>query len=181
MDSLFHAVKMISGMEVYGCVAAAGITSHLAYFIRGEHHLQSPMLFRLALGLFAVGVFAQVQLGHLMAYHALTKTTLIFSIYFTSLFSSMVLYRVFFHPLKGFPGPFLVKTSKLWHMFHLIKVNNFKWLDSLHRKYGDVVRTGECNLMAFRIKVQGPPHDCQGSLLIQQVRMKSHYLHRMLC
>lgn len=136
---------MISELEIYSCIAAAGIASHLAYFIRGEHHSKAPVLFTLALALFAVGVFAQVQFGHLMTPQALMKTALIFSVYLTSLFSSMVIYRLFFHPLKGFPGPFLVKTSKLWHMFQIAGVNNFKWLDCIHKNYGDVVRTGECN------------------------------------
>lgn len=143
MDSLLSPTKLISGREICGCVAIAGVTSHLAYFIRGEHHTHAPILFRSALILFGIGALALVRFGHFTALEAFMNTTFIFSIYFGSLFTSTIIYRVFSHPLKRIPGPFLVKFSKLWHMVQLFRFNNFVWLDKLHKEYGDVVRTGK--------------------------------------
>lgn len=105
--------------------------------------MKAPLLFRLALFLFAVEFLADMQLGHVKTYQALVRTALLFGIYFSFTFGSMILYRIFFHPSKRFPGPFLTKTSKLWHTFEILRKNNFEWLDRLHKEYGDVVRTGE--------------------------------------
>lgn len=55
----------------------------------------------------------------------------------------MTIYRLFFHPLRRFPGPVLARVSKLWHVFHCINSRNYLLLDKLHLQYGEFVRTGE--------------------------------------
>ena len=55
----------------------------------------------------------------------------------------MLIYRVFFHPLNDFPGPFPAKVSKLWYVTQVApKVDHFKQLDKMHQQYGEFVRTG---------------------------------------
>lgn len=65
--------------------------------------------------------------------------SLIFGIYI-----SMVVYRVGFHRLKQFPGPYLARVSN----FYITGVvfgrhQEFSELNKLHKEYGDVVRIGE--------------------------------------
>lgn len=57
---------------------------------------------------------------------------------------SAIIYRLFFHRLRRFPGPSGAKISRFWTV-RLVKSSNFKYhveLEKLHRKYGDFVRTG---------------------------------------
>lgn len=59
------------------------------------------------------------------------------------LFTSLLVYRAFFHPLGKFPGPFAARLSNL----HLIQLSRrfqlFKEVQQLHEQYGDVVRIGK--------------------------------------
>ncbi|KAK1226931.1 hypothetical protein PQX77_010102 [Marasmius sp. AFHP31] len=53
-----------------------------------------------------------------------------------------LVYRIFFHPLRRFPGPTLAACTKYYRGYHDI-VQNGGWLeqlDKLHRLYGPVVR-----------------------------------------
>jgi hypothetical protein len=65
-----------------------------------------------------------------------------------SLFSSILIYRALFHPLKRFPGPFNARLSKFWTLKQVVesKLRWWKILDQLHEQYGDYVRTGETPL-----------------------------------
>lgn len=80
--------------------------------------------------------------SHTVAFLAWTSLVL-------SLWTSILVYRAFFHPLKNFPGPFGARLSKLWSLNKVLETN-IRWyrtLDELHQKYGDFVRTG--NLHCF--------------------------------
>ena len=85
-----------------------------------------------------------------------------YSIFYTTLVSSVVFYRLSpFHPLAEYPGPVLAKISKLWFvsvrgsvfecsglMLRLSKAylgwkgKQHVHYRNLHKKYGDVVRVG---------------------------------------
>jgi hypothetical protein len=61
--------------------------------------------------------------------------------------ASMVIYRLFFHRLRYFPGPWGAKLSRFYTV-GLTKRSNLRYhleLEKLHRKYGDFVRTGISN------------------------------------
>ncbi|KAI0012738.1 cytochrome P450 [Xylariaceae sp. FL0662B] len=78
-------------------------------------------------------------------YQTLNAAQLVFKVnaaFFGSLFGSLVTYRVFEHPLRGFPGPRLAAVSKLWHFCHVFNISNNLLLDRIHRRYGNIVRTG---------------------------------------
>jgi hypothetical protein len=51
-----------------------------------------------------------------------------------------VLYRLFFHPLAGIPGPFLARCSTLWQNHHYLRGYWHDDIRVLHEKYGPVVR-----------------------------------------
>ncbi|KAM7194018.1 Cytochrome P450 [Naviculisporaceae sp. PSN 640] len=51
-----------------------------------------------------------------------------------------IIYNIFFHPLRHFPGPLLQRASKLpWALQHALGTEAFK-TQKLHEKYGPVVR-----------------------------------------
>jgi hypothetical protein len=71
---------------------------------------------------------------------AAQKTTIAVLSYL-ALIASILTYRIFFHPLRHFPGPFTAKLTKLSHVLRLLeKSDNYIQADQLHKEYGDVVR-----------------------------------------
>jgi cytochrome P450 len=53
---------------------------------------------------------------------------------------SVVIYRVYIHPLSKYPGPFLWKISRLSQTYYLFR-GTLPWkIHQLHEKYGPVVR-----------------------------------------
>ena len=130
-------------VEQYLCFAAiAGVSTHLAYFIRGEHHLQAPSLFGLSVLAPIALMMAQIRLSHTGIHRAFWNTSTIMTVYLCALFGSMVVYRLFFHRLNGFPGPWMARTTKLWHCMKVLNFDSYRQIDKLHEEYGDFVRTG---------------------------------------
>jgi hypothetical protein len=46
------------------------------------------------------------------------------------------LYRAFVTPLRGIPGPFAAKFSRIWKLVEILKGHFEKTDIALHRKYG---------------------------------------------
>ena len=122
--------------------ACLGLLSHHGIFIHHEHHLGAARTFRFYILLsilvygtetrWLAGPFGNVQLA------AFT----VISAYATALLGSMFIYRVLFHPLRAFPGPFMAKVSKIWNVVKASKSTNYKLMEDMHQEYGDFVRTG---------------------------------------
>lgn len=53
-----------------------------------------------------------------------------------------VIYNLFFHPLRNYPGPILDAATGLVYVYHMVKGDSCKYLAGLHEKYGEVVRAG---------------------------------------
>lgn len=124
--------------------AAAGTLSHWTYFLHGEHHLSAPYLLRIALLIPIVTSTYLWKYTVLDAVQAIALTAQLGCSYYAALYTSIILYRVFFHRLRNFPGPFAARATKLWHVWKLApKSKNYMELNSLREKYGDYVRTGE--------------------------------------
>jgi hypothetical protein len=135
----------IAAPRLCAYAAAAGALSHWTYFIHGEHHVEAPRLlgFSVALQiLIGLGLWKSTTLSVVRA--AILTEQLVGS-YFVALWTSIILYRVVFHRLRGFPGPPMARVSKLWHVCKLVpRSDNYILLDKLHKQYGDYVRTGKC-------------------------------------
>jgi hypothetical protein len=132
-----HSFFSLSG------IALLGILSHRCYFIYGEHHDSSPRIARFYFLAFLSLYVACRTLGTGENETPGRTTTRIAATYFTSLFSSIAIYRLFFHEIKGIPGPTLARLTKLCHVYNATDAKQYLWLDKLHKKYGDFVRTGK--------------------------------------
>ncbi|KAL3436403.1 cytochrome P450 [Aspergillus tetrazonus] len=132
----------------YGSAGAgiAGILSHLVYFIRGEHHQYAHRWITRALAGIAAVAIATLRLTDWQPLLSLILTALISTSYFLGLYSSIGIYRVFFHPLRRFKGPFWARASNLYHMYIIRKSDNYLVMKKMHEKYGPIIRTGPANL-----------------------------------
>ncbi|KAI3320354.1 cytochrome P450 monooxygenase-like protein [Xylariaceae sp. AK1471] len=146
--------------------AIAGVLSHVGYFMHGEHMLTAPLLVVVAISGPPIIVVLVSNLAGLSISHAARPTSVGYLAYMTALFTSILIYRAFFHPLHHFPGPKLARLSQFYHFFCVrAKVDNYKHLDRLHDQYGEYVRAGP-NLLSISdpdlIEVIFHPHSSFG-------------------
>ncbi|EUC39561.1 hypothetical protein COCMIDRAFT_10351 [Bipolaris oryzae ATCC 44560] len=52
-----------------------------------------------------------------------------------------VVYNLFLHPLKKFPGPKLAAATNLYYFYRVFRGEEASWVTECHEKYGEVVRT----------------------------------------
>jgi benzoate 4-monooxygenase len=52
----------------------------------------------------------------------------------------IIIYNVFFHPLRSIPGPPLAKVSKAWSRYGNLKGHKSHRIHAAHQRYGSVVR-----------------------------------------
>ncbi|KAL4816633.1 putative cytochrome P450 [Aspergillus spinulosporus] len=60
----------------------------------------------------------------------------------TCYWTSLIIYRLYFHPLAGFPGPKLAAATR-WYEFYYDIIQQGKYVykvDQMHEKYGPIVR-----------------------------------------
>ncbi|KAF2677436.1 cytochrome P450 [Lentithecium fluviatile CBS 122367] len=55
-------------------------------------------------------------------------------------------YNIYFHPLAGFPGPFLARSTLLWRIFHTMGGRFHRAIDKQHQVYGPVFRVSPSEL-----------------------------------
>lgn len=141
LDNMFFARLAIASLS--------GVGAHLLYFIRGEHHLAAPHIGVTYLILSAIAVlytciFEPHGDGRL---HASFAGLALLIAHVLALWISIIIYRLFFHRLRRFPGPLSMRVSKLTHIYYLLrnKAKNHILLEELRKEYGDIVRTGKQN------------------------------------
>jgi hypothetical protein len=130
-----------------------GVVTHLGWFIRGEHQRYAPQL-AASVPLFYIS--ATILLSTVLRMHALTAMATMTNLYVAfglGLFGSMFVYRVFFHRLRKFPGPFLASVTQLYQVWSVRHLNGYLWLDELHQKYGPVVRIGKLHKVPYGVVV----------------------------
>ncbi|ORY04755.1 putative benzoate 4-monooxygenase cytochrome P450 [Clohesyomyces aquaticus] len=141
---------------------AFGIASHLLYFKTGEHHMSGPWLTILVPVAWTI---ITVLLHHeetLLV--AIKDSTLLACSFALGLYGSMITYRIFFHPLRHFPGPKLARVSKFWHAAKLSDLKNYVLVEELQHQYGEIVRIGPNEVVVFRPDaipaIHGPGSKC---------------------
>ncbi|KAH0612790.1 uncharacterized protein H6S33_009170 [Morchella sextelata] len=143
LTALFEQAASIPAQKLVLYSILLGINSHLGYFIHGDHDHLSGTFF---IGSFLIpslifGVFHK-HLG-IAIIEALTLTATIWTSFLAGLTASIITYRLLFHPLRKFPGPFGAKVTKWWSVVNAAKtLQNHELGMDLHAKYGDFVRTG---------------------------------------
>ena len=120
----------------------AGLISHWSVFAFGEWHLQATRLLKGVVLSYVASVILATELGGLVLQESILRISLVFGLYLSSLWGSVVTYRLLFHPLRAFPGPVGATISKLWHVAHCWKSSNHLLLERLQDQYGDFIRTG---------------------------------------
>ncbi|KAI1133306.1 cytochrome P450, partial [Nemania abortiva] len=124
----------------------AGVASHLAFFRVGEHHLYGTRYVLTAITVFAASIFVQSYLFQLSNQVAALRTSAIAASFLGGLYSSLVIFRIFFHPLHKFAGPLGCKISSAWFATYVRKQDAFRQLLKLHQEHGSVVRIGSNDL-----------------------------------
>ncbi|PTB73597.1 cytochrome P450 [Trichoderma longibrachiatum ATCC 18648] len=156
--------------------SAVGVAAHLLFFKKLEHHVvhRRYVAFRrhvaASAGSFALGVYMSQSpiLNEKPGVHISWVSAISFSLqlhacFLLGLYASLLTYRLFFHPLKKFPGPLSARISTFW----LTSYNyNDVWRDvaSLHEQYGPFVRIAPGELSVRDPKavaaLHGPKSKC---------------------
>lgn len=128
--------------ELAACFAV-GVFLHLSVFRSGEWDAHSFTLLEVAalvqvvLGLFAHEILSEAW--HSAAQHGVYWA----GAGLAGLYTSMLVYRAFFHRLRGFPGPSAARLSTAymtWKAFRRGQI--YEDVRRLHQRYGDFVRVG---------------------------------------
>ncbi|KAJ5641186.1 hypothetical protein N7490_005186 [Penicillium lividum] len=88
--------------------------------------------------------------------------------FFAPLFVSISVYRLFFHPLRSFPGPSVARLTTWWGVGKLaIGEQRYQHHDELHRRYGKIVRIApnylSINSQEAVAVIYGPSTKCEKS------------------
>ncbi|KAI1157896.1 cytochrome P450 [Nemania serpens] len=131
--------------------ALSGVSIHHGAFIHGEWHNQAPNILRAyaaTFGCVAISWLFSERLG----LGSFIQNIMVASImHILALFSSILIYRRFFHRLNksNLPGPGWARYTKIWHIWENRDSRNHLYLHKLFQKYGDVVRTGPAEVTVF--------------------------------
>jgi hypothetical protein len=136
-------IMAVSGITISSLAGATlGIASHLCYFIRGERDTQSPRILATAI-ITPFLLFGSLQKfdSKISILYAVKITAVTSLSYLAALTLSIIIYRLFFHPLRKFPGPFTYKVTKWAHMANIASDSrNHIHTEQLRSKYGNIVR-----------------------------------------
>jgi hypothetical protein len=137
-------------LQLFPLAAATGITAHLGFFIRGEWHIQAPLLAVLHIVAPILIYLFQVQKKSPIP---LIDTTAIIAGYLLGLFSSLTTYRLSpFHRLHKFPGPKMAAVTKFWHVWQCRDSRNHEMMERLCKEYeGDFVRIGMAETYCYQM------------------------------
>lgn len=126
----------------------SGPCAHLAIFRHGEWDTYAPRVCLFYLSVSSISIFGHYAQHKLESYNpywqAAWYTSVLLTCHVLSLLTSIVIYRLYFHRLRAFPGPFLSKASHVASIFRALKQwHMYDELQHLHNKYGDYVRIGK--------------------------------------
>jgi hypothetical protein len=129
-------------MELLGCIlltaaVSLGVGMHHFVFIHGEWHLKVPhIIFGHGSSFLVIYALCSLLTADKVLWLRLCTT------YVLSLYTSIAIYRAFFHRIRHFPGPRLAAVTKLWHVWQSRNSENYLVMQKMHAEYGTLVRTG---------------------------------------
>lgn len=122
----------------------AGPLSHCLIWVRFDFETVSHQIVAVFLALQPSALLLLLAKG--LTYSSLDSLiilTIINTTYLGSLFISIAIYRLYFHPLHPFSGPFWARLSAWYKGTAVIRGDNlYALIHRLHQKHGDVVRLG---------------------------------------
>ncbi|KAH8706024.1 cytochrome P450 monooxygenase [Talaromyces proteolyticus] len=129
---------------------ASGATAHILFYRLGEWDLKSLSLVTNYLIFVVIGIYIE-SLNVLDPYFPapLERYWAIKSVgcHVVGIYLSIILYRLFWHRLSRFPGPFFAKLSNFYvTALSAKKLHLYEEVENLHKKYGDYVRLGPSEL-----------------------------------
>lgn len=121
-----------------------GASLHVLALRKGEWDLTVFKILTTAAAAPLAIALCQISLQGVTLSSALWRSCYLVGSVTVGMYLSMVVYRVGFHRLNRFPGPFLARISN----FYITGVafrrhQEYSELEKLHKQYGDVVRIGE--------------------------------------
>jgi hypothetical protein len=129
--------------------ALAGVVLHHIWFKRSEQLFYAPQYVLLLMWGPAIVATTLWYKFEFSAVRAVLVAVVGYVSFLASLYSSIAIYRLYFHPLRQFPGPPWARLTQFAHVRNVAaKCNGFKYLDQLHAEYGDYVRIGP-NLLSI--------------------------------
>ncbi|KAK4171110.1 putative cytochrome P450 E-class, group I [Triangularia setosa] len=131
--------------------AIAGFLGHVLCFRKGFHDTNALRILLVHFTSYlTLTAYSTTNLDLLPG--LLTSTAIALSYLFT-LFSSIIIYRLFFNPLRHIPGPFIAKITKLYGPFTARNGQMHLEQTKLFKKYGNFVRVAPNEV--FMLSVEG--------------------------
>lgn len=125
---------------------ALGILIHGLIFQNIELDIYIPHLLVISICAIAGLSYAHISLTNLSVSGAISRTVTEGTCFIIGLFTSMVVYRLFFHRIRKFRGPIWARVSRFYAVYLAAKnVQYHVELRKLHAQYGDFIRTGKTN------------------------------------
>lgn len=121
-----------------------GVALHVLALRNGEWDLSVfKILTAVVTAPFAL-TLCQISLHGMAFSSALWESCYLVGSVISGIYLSMAVYRIGFHRLNRFPGPFLARLSNFYFTGVAFRRHQeYFELEKLHRQYGDVVRIGE--------------------------------------
>ncbi|GJN69309.1 hypothetical protein PLICBS_003357 [Purpureocillium lilacinum] len=138
--------------DLYATAFLSGVLLHVTVFRFGEWDMYFLTIVAgtLLLDLSAtVAVRYGTAVGHESLWVAFQFVSSVLGCCVVGIFSSILVYRLAFHRLNKFPGPFLARISNIYPTALSLKEPKFQLhreVQALHRQYGDIVRLGPSEL-----------------------------------
>lgn len=126
-----------------GSVVILAVTLHWVVFrvITVENYL-APLLRSYVVGMSSVGC-AYLTLANFSILQTLLRLAVVTTSFNSSLILSIAVYRLFFHRIRWFPGPFWSKLSRFSDVgLAATEVKYYREVARMRETYGDFIRTG---------------------------------------
>ena len=123
--------------------AALALALHYLVFKKGEWHLKSPLILSIWLISYPLLFLTELIMNMTNLSASFVNPFWTLGCFTVVMFTSIAVYRLYFHRLGAFEGPPLARVSKLWHSYQCLQGKNHLLLDDLHKRYGDYIRTGQ--------------------------------------
>lgn len=114
------------------CASLLGPTFPLLFI---QHHEEGPLWLRLYLLIPTILFVGHMAIGPAQAQEAVIAILLLMTSSSASLFTSILIYRIFLHQIKSSLRPSLAKTTKFWHVPKVAQSSEtFPQFDSLYHQ-----------------------------------------------